>query len=172
MTEHKVYFTAHNSAKSERGEGYLGGIVADGIVQTLPKKVNESLVTPGGFSLTMTSIETHSSRDVEAYMLNIDGLLTMTVRMQVAHRLLPIATEAEAHFNIGIKSIEASPDIHNILGQTFRENHAERAAEYSALSNLIHAPIVVEAESGKGFLDGEPVKDYMLADLLPIVSSS
>ena len=166
VTEHKVHFTARNGARVERGMGYLAGVEADGSMQTLPKKVGDSLFAPGGFTLTMTSIEKHGSRDVEAYTLSIDGLLTMTVRMQVAHRLLRTETEAEAHFNLGIKAIEASSDIHGILGQTFRADHAGRAAEYTALTNLIHAPIVVEAESGKGFLDGEPVKDYMLTDLM------
>ena len=166
MTEHSDHFTARNGAQAERGTGYLAGVEADGSIQTLPKKVGDSLVAPGGFSLTMTSIEKHGGEDVEVYMLYIDGLLTMTVRMQVAHRLLRTATEAEAHFNLGIKSIKASSDIHGILGQTFRADHAQRAAEYTALSFLIHAPIVVEAKSGKGFLDGAPVKDYMLADLM------
>ena len=164
--EHKVRFTARNGANPERAQGFLAGVEADGRMQTLPKKVDDSLVLPGGFTLTMTGIEKYGTRDVDAYLLSIDGLLTMTVRMQVAHRLLRTATEAEAHFNLGVKTIEATDDVHGILGQTFRADHARRAAEYTALSNLIHAPIVVEAESGKGFLDGEPVKDYMLTDIL------
>ena len=91
-------------------------------------------------------------------MLSIDGLPSMAFRMQVAHRLLRTATEAEAHFNLGIEATEASTNIHGILGQTFRADHAKRAAEFTALTNLIHAPIVLEAEwegiSGRGVRKG------------------
>ena len=52
-----------------------------------------------------------------------------------------------------------------MLGQTFREGRAERAEQFNKISAMLHADIVADGESGKGFLDGEP-NDYLSSDVL------
>ena len=90
----------------------------------------------------------------------------MSVRMRVANPLLQSPTDAEAHFNLGINDVLKTDAIHGVLGQTYRKDHADRAAKYYELSALLKAPVVADAESGEGFLDGEPLKDCMTSNVL------
>lgn len=58
-------------------------------------------------------------------------------------------------------SLQATPDIHGILGQTYRadESRSIRAVEYQLLTKLLQGPLHVDTPVGVGYLDGKP-EDY------------
>jgi hypothetical protein len=62
-------------------------------------------------------------------------------------------------------SLQATEAVHGVLGQTYRSDHEDRAVDFSALSAELHAPVVADGESGKGFLDGTP-RDYESSSVL------
>ena len=149
---------ARSGMVQTRGAGFLSSVVVDGETLAVPA-LGETLSGAGGFSLSLESLEKTGPFDVDSFSLKIAGLLDMSVRMRVANPLLQSPTDAEAHFNLCINEVQRTEAIHGVLGQTYRKDHAGRAAEYSELSALLKAPVVANAASGKGFLDGEPVKD-------------
>lgn len=61
---------------------------------------------------------------------------------------------------------QKTSSIHGILGQTYRADHSERANEFTKLSALLKAPIIADGVTGKGFLDGEPLKDCLTTGVL------
>ena len=163
--EHKVHMVARSGIEQTRGAGFLSSIAVDGETLAVPA-LGATLSGAGGFSLSLDALEKFGPFDVDSFSLKIAGLLDMSVRMRVANPLLQSPTDAEAHFNLGIIEVERTDAIHGVLGQTYRKDHAERAAKYSELSALLKAPVVADAASGKGFLDGEPLKDYMTSNVL------
>ena len=163
--EHKVLLVARSGIEQTRGAGFLSSIAVDGETLAVPA-LGKTLSGVGGFSLSLDSFEKTGPFDVDSFSLKIAGLLDLSVRMRVANPLLPAPPDAEAHSNLGINEVKRTEAIHGVLGQTYRKDHAERAAKYSELSALLKAPVVADAASGKGFLDGEPLKDYMTSNVL------
>lgn len=164
-TEHKVHMVARSGVQQTRGTGFLTSIAADGETVPVPA-LGQTVTGPGGFSLSLDSLELTGPFDTDVFSLKIAGLLDMSVRMRVANPLLQSQTDAEAHFNLGINDVLKTDAIHGVLGQTYRKDHAARAEKYSELAALLKAPVVADAASGKGFLDGEPLKDYITSDVL------
>ena len=163
--EHKVHMVARSGIEQTRGAGFLAAIEVDGESLSVPA-VGQTLSAAGGFSLALVGLEKTGPFDVDFFSLKIAGLLDMSVRMRVANPLLQSPTDAEAHFNLGINEVQKTDAIHGVLGQTYRRDHAERAAKYSEFAALLKAPVVADAASGKGFLDGEPLKDYVTSNVL------
>lgn len=163
--EHKVHMVARSGVEQTRGAGFMSYISVDGETLAVPA-LGKTLTGAGGFSLSLDSLEKSGPFDEDSFTLKIAGLLDMSVRMRVANPLLQSPTDAEAHFSLGINEVQKTDAIHGILGQTYRKNHADRAVKYSELSALLKAPVVADGESGKGFLDGEPLKDYMTSTVL------
>ena len=164
-TEHKVHMVARSGTQQTRGTGFLSSVAVDGETVAVPA-LGQTISGAGGFSFSLDSLEKTGPFDTDVFTLKIDGLLDMSVRMRVANPLLQSPTDAEAHFNLGINEVERTEAIHGVLGQTYRMDHAARAEKYSEISALLKAPVIADAESGKGFLDGEPLKDYMTSDVL------
>ena len=54
-----------------------------------------------------------------------------------------------------------TPQVHGLLGQTYREDaeRRERTLRFKSLNEVLDGPVVADGASGKGFLDGQ-VQDY------------
>ena len=129
-------------------------------------QVGGTLSGAGGFSLSFVAVENSGPYDVDFFSLKISDLLHLSIRMRVANPLLQSPTDAEAHFNIGVEDIKRTDAIHGVLGQTFRADHVEKAEKYSRLAALLKAPVIADGVTGRGFLDGEVVKDYTSTSIL------
>ncbi|CAI7851106.1 unnamed protein product [Closterium sp. NIES-54] len=77
---------------------------------------------------------------------------------------MPVGFEAEkarrfvipSHINVGVSEFARTDAIHGMLGQTFRADHAQRAADFQKLVAALHRRVSADSEEGKGFLDGTP----------------
>eukprot|EP00897_Mesotaenium_endlicherianum_P003935 jgi/Mesen1/356/ME000001S02665 len=162
--EHSLRLAARSGKQQERGSGFLAGVEMDG-ASVAPLAVGSKFVADGGLEIAFVGFEKSGPFDVDFYTVKIAGLLSMDMRLRVAHPLLQTPEDAEVHINAGFNSIENTPAVHGVLGQTYRADHTQRAVSFSKLTALLHAPIAADGESGKGFLDGTP-QDYVSSDIL------
>ncbi|CAI5993787.1 unnamed protein product [Closterium sp. NIES-64] len=88
--------------------------------------VGDDVTTEGGLTLRFAALEKEGPYEVDYYTLAIDGLL------------------------------EHTDDVHGVLGQTYRLDHAARAADFQRLIANLHRPISADSQEGAGFLDGTP----------------
>lgn len=115
-----------------------------------------------GMAFEMAKMTKVGPYDTDEFLLTIGDRLEASISLRAAHRLLQTASEAYVHFNVRVNSLHASPDVHGVLGQTFRTDgpHVMKAIEYKLLSALLHQPVQADGESGAGYLDGN-VADYL-----------
>ncbi|CAI5994189.1 unnamed protein product [Closterium sp. NIES-64] len=163
---HKVRLAARSGKQQERGAGFMKTIEIDGY----PIKrmaVGNSVSATGGLTITFKDLEQEGPYDVDYYTLSIDGLVSLDLRLRVANPKLQTPTDAEAHINVGIVELEHTEEIHGVLGQTYRDDHSRRAADFQKLIASLHHPISADGESGKGFLDGTP-RSYESSSVLAV----
>ncbi|CAI7850651.1 unnamed protein product [Closterium sp. NIES-53] len=164
--DHKVRLAARGGKQQERGDGFMKSIEIDG--EEIPRmKVGDTVTTGGGLTVHFRGLEKEGPFDVDYYMLTIDGLISLDLRLRVAHPKLQTPTDAEAHINVGIAELEHTEEIHGVLGQTYRADHTQRAADFQRLIASLHRPISADAAEGKGFLDGTP-RLYEASDVLAV----
>lgn len=165
---HRVHLSAQRGNGSHGHDGaFLERMEMDGVRVAVPKKRGEVLEQEGGFSLKMSAVEVKGPYVVDHFVLNIEGLTEINLRLRMAHKLLQQPNDPYIHFNVHFSKLEASPSVHGILGQTFRttEEQFMKAKQFTKHSSKIHGPVVVDEESGRGFLEGE-TKDYLTSNIL------
>ncbi|CAI5493694.1 unnamed protein product [Closterium sp. Naga37s-1] len=163
---HKVRLAARSGKQQERGEGFMKTIEIDG--SPIPRMaLGDSVSAAGGLTITFKDLEQEGPYDVDYYTLSIDGLVSLDLRLRVANPKLQTPTDAEAHINVGIVELEHTEEIHGVLGQTYRDDHSRRAADFQKLITSLHHPISADGESGKGFLDGTP-RSYESSSVLAV----
>jgi len=74
---------------------------------------------------------------VDVYEVTGAGLLSVEVKLRVAHPLLQYEEDAMCHLNVRFLGVEHSARTHGVLGQTFRTGREQRAMDYTALSMLL-----------------------------------
>ncbi|CAI5988216.1 unnamed protein product [Closterium sp. NIES-64] len=164
--DHKIRLAARGGKQQERGDGFMKNIEIDG--EEIPRmKVGDTVTSDGGLTVHFRGLEKEGPFDVDYYMLTIDGLISLDLRLRVAHPKLQTPTDAEAHINVGIAELEHTEDIHGVLGQTYRADHTQRASDFQRLIASLHRPISADAAEGKGFLDGTP-RSYEASDVLAV----
>ncbi|CAI5532665.1 unnamed protein product [Closterium sp. Naga37s-1] len=164
--DHKVRLAARGGKQQERGDGFMKSIEIDG--EEIPRmKVGDTVTSDGGLTVHFRGLEKEGPFDVDYYMLTIDGLISLDLRLRVAHPKLQTPTDAEAHINVGIAELEHTEEIHGVLGQTYRADHTQRAADFQRLIASLHRPISADGVEGKGFLDGTP-RSYEASDVLAV----
>lgn len=165
--QHTAVLVARKGPKMAReAEGYLASLVLDGRRMAVPREPQQS-AKEDMFSLTLLKVDKRSIFDVETYELSIRGVASLIVKLRAAHPMLQTDADAYVHFNVHIADLTASPQVHGVLGQTFRQTVTQtvKALEFRLLTRLMGAPVVADGDSGKGFLDGRP-EDYKTSGLL------
>ncbi|CAI5982289.1 unnamed protein product [Closterium sp. NIES-64] len=153
--DHKVRLAARSGKQQERGNGFMKTIEIDG--EEIPRmNVGDEVKAEGGLTLRFAALEKEGPYDVDYYTLAIDGLVALDLRLRVANPKLQTPSEAEAHINVGIVELEHTDDVHGVLGQTYRPDHAARAADFQRLIANLHRPVSADSAEGAGFLDGTP----------------
>jgi hypothetical protein len=161
--EHSLVLSAREGKQQERGQGFLASAEFDRKI--LPRlEAGESLELPGGLDFAFTGLSTTGIFDLDVYRVKVEGLVDLTVSLRIAHPLLQTLTDAETHINIQFNTMKHTPNVHGVMGQTFRPNREQRELDFAALGQLMHRPIAADGPSGKGFLDGETM-DYETSSL-------
>ncbi|CAI7884553.1 unnamed protein product, partial [Closterium sp. NIES-54] len=164
--DHKLRLAARGGKQQERGEGFMKTIEIDG--EEIPRMaVGDEVTSDGGLTLRFAALEKEGPYDVDYYTLAIDGLVSLDLRLRVANPKLQTPNDAEAHINVGIVELEHTDDVHGVLGQTYRPDHAARAADFQRLIANLHRPISSDSEEGVGFLDGTP-RSYESSSVLSV----
>ncbi|CAI5968124.1 unnamed protein product [Closterium sp. NIES-64] len=164
--DHKIRIAARGGKQQERGDGFVKSIEIDG--EAIPRmQVGDSVTSDGGLRIQFRVLEKEGPFDVDYYLLTIDGLISLDLRLRVAHPKLQTPSDAEAHINVGIAELEHTDAIHGVLGQTYRDDHAQRAADFQKLIASLHRPISADGAEGQGFLDGTP-RSYEASDVLAV----
>ena len=160
---------ARKGAEQARGPwGFLASLEVDGQAIAVPQEVGEAVSGAGNFLLTYVGVGKKGAFDVDEFNLKIADLADVAMKMRVAHPLLQTQGEAFAHFNLHFNELKATPKVHGVLGQTFRQTgtQEEKALQYSLLSRLLGGPIMAgEGANGEGFLDGTTA-DYKSSSAL------
>eukprot|EP00475_Leptophrys_vorax_P034165 TRINITY_DN5486_c0_g2_i5.p1 TRINITY_DN5486_c0_g2~~TRINITY_DN5486_c0_g2_i5.p1 ORF type:complete len:477 (+),score=33.97 TRINITY_DN5486_c0_g2_i5:99-1529(+) len=164
--DHKVRLVARSGKQQERGDGFMKAIEVDG--SEVPRmQVGDEVTSEGGLTITMKAVEKEGPYDVDYYTLKIADLVSLDLRLRVANPKLQTPTEAEAHINVGVRMLEHTDAIHGVLGQTYRADHAQRAADFQRMLAALHHPLSVESAAGQGFLDGTP-RSYESSGVLAV----
>ncbi|CAI5513170.1 unnamed protein product [Closterium sp. Naga37s-1] len=164
--DHKVRIAARGGKQQERGDGFVKSIEIDG--EAIPRmQVGDSVTSDGGLTIQFRALEKEGPFDVDYYLLTIDGLISLDLRLRVAHPKLQTPSDAEAHINVGIAELEHTDAIHGVLGQTYRDDHSQRATDFQKLIASLHRPISADGAEGQGFLDGTP-RSYEASDVLAV----
>ncbi|CAI5960991.1 unnamed protein product [Closterium sp. NIES-65] len=163
--EHKFRVVACAGKQQERGDGFLS--VAEMDREAIPRMTQpgEALSLPRGLTFTFFGIESGSAFVKDVYHVTIAGLLEMEIKLRVAHPLLQIAEDAETHINVAFDAVEATNQVHGIMGQTYREGRGKRAMDYNTLAHALGRLVAADAAEGAGFLDGETA-DYESTSVL------
>ncbi|CAI5964572.1 unnamed protein product [Closterium sp. NIES-64] len=164
--KHSFRIAARDGKEMARGAGFMGAMEFDG--KALPLlSVGSKYALPGGLTLAFTGYEKQGGGffDVDAYSLEVDGLIKLDVKLRPAHPLLQTEADAQTHINLHFASVERTPAMHGIMGQTYREGRRKRALEYTSLSVLLRRSFAADGVEGRGYLDGE-VKDYRTSSVM------
>ncbi|CAI5990685.1 unnamed protein product [Closterium sp. NIES-64] len=162
--KHSFRMAARDGKEMARGAGYVGGMEYNG--KALPLlSVGSKYTLPGGLTLAFTGYEKQGGGffDVDAYSLEVDGLIKLDVKLRPAHPLLQTDADAQTHINLHFANVERTPAMHGIMGQTYREDRRKRALEYTSLLVLLRRSFTADGVEGRGYLDGE-VKDYRMLE--------
>ena len=84
--------------------------VVEGFMEVccLVVQVGSSEMRDSGLTLKFEAHEKMGPYDVDFYTVNIAGVLSLDVRVRVAHRLLRRPQDAQTHFDIKINKLEVS----------------------------------------------------------------
>ncbi|CAI5463410.1 unnamed protein product [Closterium sp. Yama58-4] len=121
----------------------------------------------GGLTFSFDAYESQGGGyfDVDAYHLEIADLLDLEIKLRVAHPLLQTPHDAQAHINVQFLQVLGTPEVHGIVGQTYRDGREKRTVTFAELAELTGRPIAADGEEGKGFLDGDVI-DYTTSGVL------
>eukprot|EP00270_Netrium_digitus_P017262 TRINITY_DN6307_c0_g1_i1.p1 TRINITY_DN6307_c0_g1~~TRINITY_DN6307_c0_g1_i1.p1 ORF type:complete len:319 (+),score=58.76 TRINITY_DN6307_c0_g1_i1:385-1341(+) len=162
--QHKFRMVARKGKQQERGAGFVSYIAYDDM--TLPKiTLHGNMSLAGGMTINNVGQEKFGRYDVDHYRVRVADLMDLDVKLRIASAALQEPSDAHAHINVGFNFLKASTNIHGVLGQTYRADRTQRAIDYTALSHLLHGPVIADGETGKGFLDGAP-SDYVVPDVM------
>ncbi|CAI5499593.1 unnamed protein product [Closterium sp. Naga37s-1] len=164
--KHSFRMAARDGKEMARGAGYMGEMEFDG--KALPQlSVGSKYALPGGLTLAFTGYEKQGGGffDMDAYSLEVEGLIKLDVKLRPAHPLLQTDADAQTHINLHFANVERTPAMHGVMGQTYREGRRKRALEYTSLSVLLRRSFAADGVEGRGYLDGE-VKDYRTSSVM------
>lgn len=163
--KHSLLLRTRKGVEENRGAGFISLMLVDGQEIRVPSEVGEK-VEVTGMVLTMEAQGKHGPYDMDTFSLKLGNMLQATISTRVAHPLLRTPDEAYAHFNIKVTEFSASPEVHGVLGQTFRHDisRSVKALEYRLLSRLLQSQMHADGPSGLGYLDGG-VSDYVTSDV-------
>ncbi|CAI5508713.1 unnamed protein product [Closterium sp. Naga37s-1] len=159
-SSHSLVLTARDGKEQTRGaQGFLASASLDG--KPLPRlTLGESHVLSNKrLVLSFVGQEKTGPFDMDVYTLRLENLLELELKLRAAHPLLQTPEDAQVHINLMFVDSNPSSEVHGVMGQTYRSGREQRTMEYSRLAALLHHPVSVDGEEGKGFLDGE-VGDY------------
>ncbi|GJP83851.1 hypothetical protein CLOP_g13953 [Closterium sp. NIES-67] len=163
---HSFRLLARDGKETARGKGYLKEIEYGGRMLPL-LKLGGRYALDGGLRFSFDAYESQGGGhfDVDAYHLEIADLLDLDIKLRVAHPLLQTPDDAEAHINVQFLQVLGTPEVHGIVGQTYREGREKRTVTFAELAELTGRPIAADGEEGKGFLDGDVI-DYTTTGVL------
>ncbi|GJP73961.1 hypothetical protein CLOP_g4624 [Closterium sp. NIES-67] len=159
-SSHSLVLTARDGKEQTRGsKGFLASATLDNVLLPRLTLGQSHILSNGRLNLSFVGQEKTGPYDVDVYSLRLDNLLELDLKLRAAHPLLQTPEDAQVHINVMFVDSNPSGQVHGVMGQTFRSGRERRTMEYSRLSALLHHPVSVDGEEGKGFLDGEAA-DY------------
>ncbi|CAI5508712.1 unnamed protein product [Closterium sp. Naga37s-1] len=153
---HSLVLTARDGKEQTRGtQGFLASASLDG--KPLPRLTlgKSHVLSNRRLILSFVGQEKTGLFDVDVYTLRLENLLELELKLRAAHPLLQTPEDAQVHINLMFVDSNPSSEVHGVMGQTYRSGREQRTMEYSKLAALLHHPVSVDGEEGKGFLDGE-----------------
>lgn len=120
-------FVARQGADWQYGNGYMGRMEFNNHEVHLPQVGTSASLVGGQATISWVSAMVRSGDDdIDIYELKIDGILTLVMRLRPEIPLLRVPEDGTVHFGIEIPFIQVTPNVHGILGQTFRGDHSDR----------------------------------------------
>eukprot|EP00271_Cylindrocystis_brebissonii_P017365 TRINITY_DN44_c0_g1_i2.p1 TRINITY_DN44_c0_g1~~TRINITY_DN44_c0_g1_i2.p1 ORF type:complete len:125 (-),score=9.77 TRINITY_DN44_c0_g1_i2:854-1228(-) len=92
-------------------------------------------------------------------------LYCLSGRMMTLFNSALIQIVWSCNLHIVVLLLQPTENIHGVLGQTYRKDHAQRAEEFSLIAAKLHHNIQADGPEGLGFLDGVAA-DYKTSGVL------
>ncbi|GBG91651.1 hypothetical protein CBR_g52687 [Chara braunii] len=160
---HAIALEARSDGNPDRLDGYMAKIEVDGELVTL---------TPGsekrfgdGIRLAQTDVTHFSGYEQDNYVVSIEGVLEISLRLRSAGAKWQRADDAQTHFNINVRQLAHSDDVHGVLGQTYRPQAKRTGSGSYRLVKGFLKEYQVEGPNGDGYLEGA-MDDYRTTGLL------
>ncbi|CAI5513119.1 unnamed protein product [Closterium sp. Naga37s-1] len=101
---------------------------------------------------------------VDEYDVRIGDVLSLRLTLRPEMAALRTDDDGVVHFTVDVLSAKLSPNVHGVLGQTFRPDFIGRLERQKLVWSNLFKTQVVPGDNAEGFIDGT-VDDYRCTDL-------
>ena len=124
---HTIQLAARAGATWQYGAGYMALMTVDGEEVTLSQPGDSLSLLDGKLKLTWVAAKEISGDDeIDVYEVHIPHVLRMVVKIRPEIEKLRTSDDGVVHFSIEIPEMRVSPNVHGVLGQTYRFDHRGR----------------------------------------------
>ena len=124
---HTVQLAARAGATWQYENGYMAVMTVDGEEVTLGRAGDSLSLLNGKLGLKWIAARQPSGDDeIDVYEMEIEGVMRMLIKLRPEIANLRTLEDGVVHFSLEIQRLSASPNVHGVLGQTFRIDHQDR----------------------------------------------
>ncbi|GJP29480.1 hypothetical protein CLOM_g16748 [Closterium sp. NIES-68] len=165
---HSIVFEAREGWASGYRNGYLQRLLVDSedVKLGLPgSHLDVASFFDGQFELRWAAAKKPLKGElVDEYEVRIGDVLSLRLALQPEIAALRTDDDGVVHFTVDVQSAKLSPNVHGVLGQTFRPDFVGRLEKQKLVWSKLFKAQVVPGDNAEGFIDGS-VDDYRCSDL-------
>ncbi|CAI5950320.1 unnamed protein product [Closterium sp. NIES-65] len=165
---HTIVFEARQGWAADYRTGYLQRLVVDN--EEVKLGVPGSHLEAASFFDGQVEIKWVAAKKpvkddlVDEYEIRISDILALRLTLRPEIEMLRTDEDGLVHFTVDVMSAKLSPNVHGVLGQTYRPDFAGRLEKQKLVYSELFKTYVVPGDNAEGFIDGT-VDDYKCSDL-------
>ncbi|GJP32902.1 hypothetical protein CLOM_g17487 [Closterium sp. NIES-68] len=165
---HTIVFEARTGWAADYRTGYLQRLVVDS--EEVKLGVPGSHLESASFFDGQVDIKWAAAKKVlgddlvDEYEVRIGDILALRLTLRPEIAMLRTEDDGLVHFTVDVMSAKLSPNVHGVLGQTYRPDFAGRLGKQKLVYSELFKTYVVPGDNAEGFIDGT-VDDYKCSDL-------
>ncbi|CAI5975632.1 unnamed protein product [Closterium sp. NIES-65] len=165
---HSIVFEAREGWESGYRNGYLQrlSVDSDDVKLGLPgSHLDVASFFDGQVELRWAAAKKPAKGElVDEYEVRIGDVLSLRLTLRPEIAVLRTDDDGVVHFTVDVLSAKLSPNVHGVLGQTFRPDFIGRLERQKLVWSNLFKTQVVPGDNAEGFIDGT-VDDYRCTDL-------
>ena len=137
---HTIVLHARTGSDAEYNNGYLAGIEVDGEEMDGPMAGDSFDLFDGDAEVSWVAARSSGEEaadgegsgsgsrpvDADVYEVRIRDILQLRLTLQPEVPMMRTASDAVVHFTVELMSVQLTPQVHGVLGQTYREDFKGR----------------------------------------------